>query len=195
MKTPRRSIHLISQNICQLPKFKRRMYTLIWEEAELQEMVSDELPMDNTVTVHPARLHADLTRMMEGQPAKFPESRAPLERIKEELMRFGFEPRKVIRSVWTDELGVTGVTDAEGVVNDLYPALIELKCVRFIPQVIRAAESAQLILYSLSRRSADPRPVMLAALYVQPCPPYRVGFRWVMNQNRLEPIVRELAAA
>jgi hypothetical protein len=195
MKTPLRSIHVLSQNIWQLPKFKRRMDKLIWEEAKLQEMVSEELPVENTVTVHPARLHADLTRMMEGRPAKFAESRAPLERIKEELVRFGFEPRKVIRSVWSDELGVTGVTDAEGVINGLYPALIELKCVRFIPQVIRAAESAQLILYSLSRKAADARSVTLAALYVQPCPPYRVGIRWVMNQNRLEPIVRELAAA
>lgn len=192
MKPNHQSIHLISQDIWQQPELKHRMDRLIWQAAREEDMVFDQEPVENRRAVEPARLHADLERLLAGEPLKFPETRRALEELRSELQEIGFRPVNECRVVRDEGLGVAGIFDAAGVI-DGEPVILELKCVRFIPQVVRASEASQLLLYSLAKYGRSDAPLLLA-LYIQPFPPFRLGIRPVLNPAELEPLVRQLAA-
>ena len=169
------------------------MHALIWRAAKADELLYAKAPCDERVTVHAARLHADFNRMLSGQPLKFPETNAAVARIREELNELGFEPSFEERDVRDDGLGVVGKLDAHGSIQGV-PVILEVKCVRFLPQVIRAAEAAQLMMYAMGRYGERADEALLLGVYVQPCPPFRVGIRPVLNFSELEPYVRQLAA-
>ena len=194
MKTNRRGIHILSQSIWQQPETKNRMNEIIWRSAKEEDLIFEKEPVENRVTAHPARVHADFTRMLAGMPLKFPETRDVLKEIQAQLNEIGFVPVKEDRHVCSEELGIVGHIDAGGLIEGDVPVIIEVKSVRFLPQVVRASEAAQLMLYALARNEAQAGSMLLLAVYVQPAPPYRVGIRAVIDFEALEPIVRQLAA-
>lgn len=169
------------------------MHALIWRAAKVEELLFDKEPRDDRVTVDAARLHADFNRMLAGQPLKFPETSAAVARIRDELNELGFEPSVEERDVRNDGLGVVGKLDARGSIQGV-PVILEVKCVRFLPQVIRATDAAQLMMYAMSGYGERADEALLLGVYVQPCPPFRVGIRPVLNFSELEPYVRQLAA-
>lgn len=192
MKTSGQSIHVLSQSLWDRTEIKWKMDRLIWKAAHQEDMVFEKEPLENRIAVDPARIHADLNRIVMGEEIKFPETRPVLERISEEWKGIDFTPLRCCRRVDSDDLGIVGEVDVIGEIQG-EPVIVEVKCVRFLPQIVRSSEAAQLILYSLAKNGrADD--ALLLALYIQPYPPFRAAIRPVLNPHELEPLVRQLAA-
>lgn len=195
MPRSHKSIHRLSVSVWGKPYFKDLIDRELWSGAREAECIHPQQPVDNRVTVWPSRLHADLSRVLKGEPVKFKETRAALAVVQEELNAIGFVPANGQRYVRSDELGVVGEIDADGFIDELGPVIIEVKCVRFLPQVARAADAAQLLLYSMARNPRQIDAPVLLVVYVQPAPPFRTAIRVVFNTETIAPIVRQLALA
>lgn len=194
MSTTRsRSIHTIAKSIWDNSALKTKIDRQIWTTAKETATVAQKLPLVEHGGVCPARLHADFTRMMRGKNCEFPETIPAINNLRTTLRELGFTPNTKDRFCFSPQYGIAGEVDAHGVVDDCHPAIIELKVVRFLPQVVRAADAVQLLLYELAHKGCIGS-TMLIGLYVQPQAPFRTALRLVFEPKSLEPLVLEIAA-
>lgn len=188
-----RAIQPISKSLWGSQEIKHRFDRQIWSIAEEIGCVAAPQPVAPSDGVCPARIHADFIRMLRGDVPNFPETAPALANLKAELDRLGFVADTHSRYVSSDELNICGEIDAQGLVDGHRPAVIELKVVRWLPQIVRSADTAQIMLYELARSGRLDRS-MLIALYVQPSGGFHAATRFVFEPQKLEPLVRELAA-
>lgn len=193
MSIPRRSIHTLAKSVWDQDHLKNRFDRQIWASAEAIDCVAAPEPLADATGVCPARIHADFNRMTHGRAPHFPETTSALVNIRAELDRLGFVATPDNRYVFSEELNICGEMDALGLVDGHMPTIVELKVVRWLPQIVRAADTAQLVMYELARTGCTGR-TMLVAVYVQPTGQFRAATRIVFDPEKLEPLVRELAA-
>jgi len=187
-----RSIHTLAKTVWKLPRLKARFDQQIWAIARQHDFVANAEPVVDFGGVCPARLHADFSRMLDGVGPAFNETSTAISNLRTEVNRLGFVANPRNRYSSSSELGLSGNVDAHGHI-DGYPTILELKVVRFLPQIVRAADSAQLLLYDLARNGTIGS-TLLVALYIQPQGTFRAATRFVFEPKTLEPLVRELAA-
>jgi len=188
-----RAIQPISKSLWGSQEIKHRFDRQIWSSAEEVGCIAGPEPVAHSAGVCPARIHADFNRMLRGDGPAFPETAPALANLKTELDRLDFVADTQSRYVSSDELNICGEIDALGLIDGHMRALIELKVVRWLPQIVRAADSAQLVLYELARSGRVDRSTLIA-LYVQPSDGFHAATRFVFEPQKLEPLVRELAA-
>ena len=193
MSTNLRPIQPISRSVWDSKGIKHRLDRQIWANAEEIGCVAAPEPVALAEGVCPARIHADFSRMLRGHGPAFPETEPVLANLKAELDRLGFAADTHSRYVSSEELNLCGEVDAQGLIDGYAPALVELKVVRWLPQIVRSADACQLMLYELSRSGRLDRSTLIA-LYVQPSGGFRATARIVFSPEKLEPLVRELAA-
>lgn len=194
MNSSFRSIRTISDTVWTNEALRYRLNAELKSAAEEVDCLHDELPFSRVWQFHPARLHADFTRMLRGEQAVFSGTTPALDKIQEALNRVGFIPGFGSRLVASESLRVTGEMDATGVIHSWVPCILEVKVVDYIPQFVRAADAVQLLLYSFCKHGGKVGDAALGAVYVQPVYPFRTELRFVFNPERAFPLVQPLFA-
>lgn len=194
MNSTYRSIRTTADAVWTNIVLKNRLNAELKSAAEEVDCLHDELPFSRIRQLHPARLHADFTRMLRGERESFAETATALGKMQEALNRVGFIPGRGSRLVASEPWRLTGEMDAAGVINDWVPCILELKVVDYIPQFVRAADAVQLLLYSISKHAGLVGGAALCALYVQPVHPFRAELRYIFNPERVFPLIRPLIA-
>jgi hypothetical protein len=193
MSSKLRAIQPIARTVWDRAALKTKIDQQVWENAKSVGCVAAPVPVASSSGICPARIHADFNRMLRGDGPAFPETAPALEKLKAELNRLGFVANNHSRYVYSEALGICGEVDAQGMVDGYMPAIVELKVVRWIPQVVRSADTVQLMLYELAR-SGRADSSTLIGLYIQPSGEFRTAARIVFEPKKLEPLVREVAA-
>jgi hypothetical protein len=179
------------------PVLKHRFDHALWSAAEAHDNIHDVLPVSDGVGLDCHRLHDEFELVCEGSPSADKVANEALRPAFSELAKLGFKGQFGDRSVVVRQLGVRGQMDAFGLIDNRMPCIVELKTVRFIPQVVRAADSAQLTMYGMGRfgeKAVTARRVGLMVVYVQAIRPFRTGVRVVSDPRPLVPLVKELNA-
>lgn len=145
--------------------------------------------------VDPWQLHEDFARLCRGEKALCPHHLPALASIKSVLDDLGFEPSQESLNVRDDSLKLMGEMDAIGLIDDL-TAIVELKVLPYIPRRARAADAAQLLLYSIARDSAGDRAEEVhIALYVLAGGPFTAVAHAIPEPAEIEPVVHLTLAA
>lgn len=177
---------------------KFRFDHALWSAAEEHDDVYDELPVSRGVELDCKRLHDEFEIVYEGGASADKEANEALQPAFTELAARGFKGRAGDRTVVLSKLGLRGEMDACGLIDNRMPCVLELKTVRFIPQVIRAADAAQLTLYGMGRfgeEAVAAHRVGLMVVYMQAIRPFRTGVRIVLEPRPLVPLAKDLSAA
>lgn len=188
-----RSIHTLAQSVRGNFELEKHINHQLWISAAKAGCLEDAVPPAGECTLCPARLHADFTRMLAGEPPRFAGHEIALQNLKRELEFLEFRPSEDRnRYVHAPSLGLVGQMDAVGEI-DGYDAIVELKVVNRIDRIPKPADAAQLLLYDLAWKSQVGGTV-LVALYLQGAAPFRAESRIIVNPQALLPLVHQLAA-
>ena len=145
--------------------------------------------------VDPRRLHSDFVRLCSGEKPQNSENIAALTSIKSVLDELEFEPSKESRNVRDDSLKLMGEMDAIGRIDNL-TTFVELKVLPYIPRRARAADAAQLLLYSIARDAAGDRSEEVhLALYILAGGSFTAVAHTIPEPADIEPVVHLTLAA
>lgn len=145
--------------------------------------------------IDPWLLHEDFARLCRGEKALCQDHLPALDSIKNVLDDLGFEPSQESLNVRDDSLMLMGEMDAIGRIDGL-TTIVELKVLPYIPRRARAADAAQLLLYSIARdASGDRSEEVHLALYVLAGGPFTAVAHTIPEPAEIEPVVHLTLAA
>lgn len=193
MSSKLRAIQPIARTVWDRAALKTKIDRQVWENAKSVGCVAEPVPVASSRGICPARLHADFNRMLRGDGPAFLETAPALAKLKAELDHLGFVADTRSRYVSSETLNLCGEVDAQGMIDGHMSAVIELKVVRWIPQVVRSADTVQLMLYELARSGRADSSILIG-LYIQPSGEFCTAARIVFDPKKLEPLVLEIAA-
>ena len=185
-----RPISLIAKSLWSNWSLKKRFDRELYTGAAEAGIIHDKSQPTQRRDLCYGRVHADFERMVGGRPAKFSENTVALQNIADVLLKIGFKQDDKDLTISSKALRLIGRMDAAGYLDGYMPSIVEIKVVNYIPQFVRAADAAQLLMYSLAQGTADK--TILVVIYVQPTGSFKAEARFVANQSRLIPLVNEL---